>query len=60
MTLFMLKFRISKCIETEGRLGLALGLIEREDWQLTAKGHRGFLLGHENVLKWIVVMVAQL
>ena len=42
MTLFMLKFRISKCIETEDRLGLALGLIEWEDWQLTAKGHRGF------------------
>lgn len=63
MTLFMLKFIIRKCIETEDRLVFALGLIEWEDWQLTAKGCRGvffFFLGHENVLKLIVVMVAQL
>ena len=32
----MLKFRISKCIETEDRLVFALGLREWEDWQLTA------------------------
>ena len=36
MTLFMLKFRISKCIETEDRLVFALGLREWEDGQLTA------------------------
>ena len=40
MTLFMLKFRISKCIETEDRLVFALGLVEWEGWELTAKGCR--------------------
>ena len=62
MTLFMLKFRISKCIETEDRLVFALGLVEWEGWELTAKGCRVFFffLSHGNVLKLIVVIVAQL
>ena len=60
MALFMLKFRISKCIETKDRLVFPLGLVEWEDWELTAKGCRVvFFLSHGNVLKLIVVIVAQ-